>query len=1004
MTEDFIYNKMASAPSDYSCNDGDLSLSKNVVSKYNEIAPIPKPTEFHNFNKAVDVLYIHHTTDGDFYICSNTNDNNAITIYAIDNNNKEDMICSGIGNKILGIKSIGNVLIISTDTKLNYIRYKADTKQYLYIGDHIPTTEIAFGLELNLIKKDYDAHLSLHPQSTMQYNLRDWGKITIGKNNSDVRIIKIGSIPYYVIKASMAKEFTANTEYYRTTQTSDKYLVSSFLLIGKKDNTYNKIFGHKDRWFTIHKTYDEYYIGILQRNDTSEEILKNSFESFSIKEGFKQSIVGNVVEYTKANFDALVGYREKFVALYGAKDNKFMHPFFVRYALRLFNNTFVQISSPILMIPNSDYAPLIGFNESSPSPATYRAFVAKLKYKIVKGLSQEWKDIVSSIDIFVSSPIYPYDGGAEYEETKTHFTFIAKEKNSTGEYDFLGTKFFGIGLCSDTELYRKDGYTRVDMVELSNVLNDNDMGGTDNYSCKFVKVAEESIQDKIKSVSSFYLISSIPFDDIQTDYDFVDVDIKDNTLVNIEQNEKLKENAYSNKTFYNAQIETYNNRLHLYNYKYKLPLPTDISLQNSYTTSDGDYEIHTIEEIFVCIQTDDGEKIVDYSYSTETAFDYNFFFFSYPDSRATKAYIACRTLSNSEVAFEIPLKKHNTLNMAYYVAKNIDEGIFGELDYINSFAEENFFGDNYSGNIESSNTILQSYANMPFAFVDAASSIPCNKLIAIKPQCVALSQGQYGEFPLMAFTDNGIWALSINNEGLYVAKQAVSREIPINDEAILQLDKAITFITDRGVCLMSGSNTQNISEAIYENNTSLTGIEQFKKIITHCKMFYDYAHNRIVFYDNNFKYAYAYYLNHNSWCVIDIDIEKALLTYPSALAISSDKKKVLNFSDEDTTSETDFNLITRPLKLKAPNIFKTIYLIIQRGYLNKGANINQVLYASNDLINWTTVWSSKNNLMNGFGGTPYKFYKIALSGKLNHDDRIVGFTAQYELKGTNKPR
>lgn len=1002
MTEDFIYNKMTSAPSDYSCNDGDLSLSKNVVSKYNEIAPIPKPTEFHNFNKAVDVLYIHHTTDGDFYICSNTNGNNAITIYAIDNNNKEYKICSDIGNKILGIKSIGNVLIISTDAKLNYIRYKADTKQYLYLGDHIPTTKIAFGLELNLIKKDYDAHLSLNPQSTMQYNLRDWGEITIDKNNSDVRIIKIDKIPYYVIKASMPKGFTANTEYYRTTQTSDIYLASSLSLIGKKDSTYNKIFGYKDRWFTIRETYDEYYIGIRQTKDTSEEILKTSFESFTIKEGFKQEIAGNVVEYTKANFDALVGYREKFVALYGAKDNKFIHPFFVRYALRLFNNTFVQISSPILMIPNSDYAPLIGFNESSPSSATYRAFVAKLKYKIVKGLSQEWKDIVSSIDIFVSSPIYPYDGGAEYEEAKTHFTFIAKEKNSSGSYDFLGQKFFGMGLCSDTEWYRKYGYTRVDMVDISNALY-GDMGNTDNYSCKFVKVAEESIQDKIKSVSSFYLISSIPFDDIQTTYDFVDVDIKDNTLVNIEQNETLKENAYSNKTFYNAQIETYNNRLHLYNYKYKLPLPTDISLQNSYTRSDGDYEINTIEEIFVCIQTDNGEKIVDYIYSDAIAFDENFFFFSYPDSRATKAYIVCWK-GSSEVAFLIPLIKHNTLNMAYYVANNIEKGIFGELDYINSFAEENFFGDNYSGNIESSNTILQSYANMPFAFVDAASSIPCNKLIAIKPQCVALSQGQYGEFPLMAFTDNGIWALSINSEGLYVAKQSAGREVSISDDAILQLDKAIAFITDRGVCLMSGSNTQYISEAIYENNTSLTDIEQFKTFITHCKMFYDYAHNRIVFYDKSLKYAYAYYINHNSWCVIDIDIEKALLSFPSALAISSDKTKVLNFSTENTTSQTDFKLITRPLKMKAPNIFKTLYLIIQRGYFTAKSNINQVLYASNDLINWTTVWSSKNNLMNGFGGTPYKFYKIDLSGKLNHDDRIVGFTAQYELKGTNKPR
>ena len=996
MTEDFIYNKMTSAPSDYSCNDGDLSLAKNVVSKYNEIAPIQKPTTYQTFNNAVDVLYIHHTTNGDFYICSKTNENNALTIYAIDKDNKEYNISSNIGNKILGIKSIGNVLIVSTDTKLNYVRYKADTNSYLYLGEHIPSPVISFGLELELVKKAYPAHLSTHTSTSMQTQLQDFCTIT----SSDDSVTDKDNM--YIKEAKLGKNFEANVEYYLSSRkiTNLSYYIYQYInLYGvAEDGSYVIIIGKNTKWFRLGRTFKKYIFAANKNNVNLYDFSKCSINLY-IKKGFENTIAGNIVEYTKDNFDALVGYREKFVSLYATKENKFIHPFFIRYALKLYDGSYVNASTPILMLPNSGYAPMMQFGEDTPADATYRAFIATLQYAVKTDIQKEWKDVVSSVDIFISSPLYPYDGGAEYDETKSYFSFIAKEKNSTGSYDLVNDANFGIGKCSVAN--NNDNYYKHNIVDISNkVYKDMGMSDESEYSIKFVKIAEEKIQDKIEHVSTFYLISSINFEDFTTNEIYNDVKIEKNALVNIEQNKTLKDDFYADKTFFDAHVETYNNRLHLYNYKYQLPAPTDIWLQNSHVYIDNDLS-NRLKYIYVFIQTQDGEKLVKYEYENEPCLT-NAFFFAYPDSRATKAFFVYTNKDNKqEKAIVRLLTKHKLLNMAYYITPDINEGFF-HLSYDIDFSEDSY--KNYTDHIQSINTILQSYSNMPFAFVDTASSIPCNKLIAIKPQCVALSQGQFGEFPLMAFTDNGIWALSINNEGLYVAKQATSREVPINEDAIQQLDKALVFITDRGVCLMSGSDTQYISEAIYENNTSLTDIKQFKEFIKACKMFYDYAHNRVIFYDNNLKYAYAYYLSHNSWCVIDIDINKALNSYPSALVISSDRTKVLNFSDEDTSTQTDFEVITRPLKLKTPNIFKTISLIIQRGYWDKKSEFKFVLYASNNLIDWTTVWASSKTFMNGFCGTPYKYYKIKLKGKLNSNDRLVGFTAQYEPKGTNKPR
>lgn len=1000
MIEDFTYNKMNTAPSDYSCNDGELSILKNVVSKYNEIAPIAKPVVSHTFSSAVDVLYIHHTTNGDFYICSKLNDNKALTIYAIDNDNKEYNISSDIGNKILGIKSIGNVLIVSTDTKLNYIRYKADESEYIYLGNKIPTPEISFALDLELVKKAYPAHLTTHTSTTSQDSLQDFANIkTIDGSNI------VEEKNDYLKEANLGTDFEEGIEYYvssRTITGVDKYMLNNVSLCGKaEDGSYVCIINRKTGWFKLGRTFQKYYFVFRKfvSGETNEYFftksqVANCSVTFEIKKGFEQTIAGNVVQYTKDNFDALVGYREKFVSLYGTKENKFIHPFFIRYALKLYDGSYVNASTPTLMLPNSGYAPMMQFGENTPADATYRAFIATLQYAVKKSIPQAWKDVVTSIDIFVSSPLYPYDGSAEYDETKSQFSFIAMEKNSPGEYDLVSGTNFGIGKCDVA--FQNDDYYKHDIVDVSNRVY-SDMDG-DSYSVKFVKIAEEKLQENIEHVSTFYLISSINFDDFDVDDTYNDVKIEKNTLVNIEQNKTLNVDFYADKTFFDAQIETYNNRLHLYNYKYQLPTPTDICLQNSNVYHENDYT-YRITGIYVFIQTQDGEKLVRLEYS-EPFITLNLYFFAYPDSRATKVLFVYRT-ENQEKAIVRMLTKHKIINMAYYIATDMAKGIFYP-EYDITFSEDNY--ENFTDAIETSNAIIQSYANMPFAFVDTASSIPCDKLIAIKPQCTALSQGQFGEFPLMAFTDNGIWALSINNEGLYVAKQAVSREIPINDEAILQLDKAITFITEKGVCLLSGSNTQYISDAIYENSTSLTDIKQFKDFITDCKMFYDYAHNRIIFYNNTLKYAYVYYLSHNSWCVIDIDIEKALLSYPNALTISQDKKNVIDFSKDDTTKNIEFKLETRPLKLKAPNIYKTLYLLIQRGYFSKQPNINQVLYASNDLMNWTTVWSCKNQFMNGFGGTPYKYYKLSLNGTLSYNDRLVGFTAQYELKGTNKPR
>lgn len=74
----------------------------------------------------------------------------------------------------------------------------------------------------------------------------------------------------------------------------------------------------------------------------------------------------------------------------------------------------------------------------------------------------------------------------------------------------------------------------------------------------------------------------------------------------------------------------------------------------------------------------------------------------------------------------------------------------------------------------------------------------------------ALSTGQFGQFPLYVFTDNGIWAMQMNQLGTFSSSHAVSMDVAKRG-TILALDQAVAFVTDKGLLLITGSDIRNLS-------------------------------------------------------------------------------------------------------------------------------------------------------------------------------------------------
>lgn len=282
----------------------------------------------------------------------------------------------------------------------------------------------------------------------------------------------------------------------------------------------------------------------------------------------------------------------------------------------------------------------------------------------------------------------------------------------------------------------------------------------------------------------------------------------------------------------------------------------------------------------------------------------------------------------------------------------------------------------------------------------------------------ALSQGQFGQFPLYAFTTDGVWALEVAIDGTFSARQPITRDVCTNPDSITQLDSAVLFATNRGLMIISGSESTCITDSIATehpfNVLQLSHASDLHAMLGHtadtclptqpflaflncCRMIYDYIHQHLILYNNSYSYSYIYSLKSKLWGMMYSNLHSSLNSYPDALAMDNNNHLV-SFSDTDQSICKGL-IFTRPLKLGEADILKSIHTIIQRGMFQRG-DVNTVLYGSNDLYSWHIIASSINHEIRNLRGTPYKYFRIASVVSFSPDKSISGVTIDVEQRHT----
>lgn len=705
----------------------------------------------------------------------------------------------------------------------------------------------------------------------------------------------------------------------------------------------------------------------------------------------------------------------KFIAKVSTDDGKFIYPFFVRYAYRLYDQSLIHHSAPILMIPSTDANPIVfapsGDIGSSSSTLDIFAVPATLDYQPLISSSQlstlrEWGDIVKSVDVFISAPIYTYDQSGNECDLRVVNPLAA----------YFHGRFIPNGGGVNDELISST-YQRWDYNQLYKYNYGVDTNMQRGFNIPSFSTTE--INTKVKDCASFYFLTSININELTTER--ADVKIEEGSLGSIVAREVMTDDYQTHDTLVPTFSQVYNNRLNIANVERLLFKGYDTAAQVAYCSGYVDYYEDTPVAnaviggnadilLYTKVQLDKSFTLCNTCSTPLSIAPWNYPYLYYPDASAKSVTL----MADGSNKVTLTMEAHSFLNGSvhfgglhqYFITKS------GTAPTVDANPKENL-----------PNKIYTSEVNNPFFFpVLGINTIGAGEIVGISTAAKALSAGQFGQFPLYAFTTEGVWALEVSATGAYSARQPITRDVCLSPHSITQIDSAVLFATERGVMLLSGSESMCITDILDseepfkvldlpqgETLISLANISAeavdyipFKEFVTGCRMLYDYVKQRIYVFHPEHRYAYVYSLESKAWGVVSSDLASAINSYPEALAMDR-YNRLVDVSTPATTASVPGFFITRPLKMGYSDILKSVNTIIQRGRFRRGA-VKVALYGSRDLINWFLVYSSKDHFLRGFSGTPYKYFRVAVVSSLNLDESISGCTVQFNEKQTNQPR
>ena len=740
----------------------------------------------------------------------------------------------------------------------------------------------------------------------------------------------------------------------------------------------------------------EQYNIVIDGDTTQVHNLINAFDVDIWNKAVDDRKKGNTTSYTARIKEIEDGLWEEVKAeIKKFRDRgQFVAPFFVRVAVRLYDGSYINHSVPILLGSGfNDFLTISGYKIVIPSTSTYSSQIRyqlqnifDVKAYLKKWDTDGWEDIVKSIDIFASTNVY--------------FPFL----NAQLQYIKLTKKTESIFTSYEYEMQF-------------------DHGDKDYM---------ESLEDELLSHSVFYKIGSFPLnnDKLSKGWELDDAkNLRSDTDLMLTE-DRLDDVLTSDEIISQTAVN-YNNRILnsadivLASRGYSFINAANIAIGNNSRIPIGPYalkyHIKGASEASVLGKAyDDSYLFKPYEINTSDEGGSRmsqstiYGFIAHPNPNCYKVEVWVGT-----DVYTIPMKAHPRLNCSYGFW-----GLSETLEYFQGAADVEFndFSKNENRQINNTWKLYVSKADNPFLWQQTLTMQ--SKVVGIAIVTSALSQGQFGQFPLYVFTEDGIWVMETAADGSFINQKPLSRDVCINPASITSIDNGVVFVAAQGVMLLQGSQVVNISpnmngrhyqiensaRTIIENQDffcdllpALSDNTHFFAFVKEATVAYDYAGRRLIFIKKDEKYQYIYKLDTQTWhkSAYDIDLVVPINSYPECLVQGKkdgktriyDLSTILDAQESKTPSRGV--IATRPFDLGEPDVFKRVTDVRIRGQFPKGA-VKFILLGSNDGINFATLSTLR--------GRSWKLFRIIILADLAPTERISWIDVQYETTFTNKLR
>lgn len=550
-------------------------------------------------------------------------------------------------------------------------------------------------------------------------------------------------------------------------------------------------------------------------------------------------------------------------------------------------------------------------------------------------------------------------------------------------------------------------------------------------SVDFPSLSPDAYRNKLKNTSAFYKVCSLKLSDLAI-CSAKKLPVDKNAVYQVSLQEQMKDDYKTHNSLFAQGGYVYNHRLNLYGLKEKLfqgfsgyvMLPGQYNLKYNDSTNYQGLR-YKIQKIVVSLNTTSGTKYVESSDKFFSRQDIDGFMIGnlvkfYPDSRADKMAIFCKDYSDNDAIFVFPLEQCEELNGAMHM------GDFTDIFLTDNFEQYKVDSFDYTVDdvVELPNKIYTSESDNAFYFpLNGINTVGIGTIQGIASTTRALSQGQFGQYPLMAFSTDGIWAMEVSSKGTYSSIHPISREVCSNPKSITQLDQSVLFATNRSISRIAESQVVSMSDVLDGPGFNISGSlgkflnffvdaegdsesvktikAQMRQLIDftsspieffqRCQVIYDYKNSRIFCLDvtqtsktsTADTVALCYSIKDNAWSTFLIqNVLTAINSYPHPYIQYRDGSVMVLDKGYDYEDTTEYHgiIVTRTLKFDEDNVPDSITGYIHS--LTSGSIPIMWLYGSNDNQNWQYIGRLGGMKSSYMATHSYRFFRIALYLKM----------------------